>query len=68
MKKWMQRAISVEAGPQARLLMQCELSVLRGDYAAAKPGLEQLPAGFYGYRFTLEWISLLRRWQNEAVP
>ena len=45
MEKWMQRAINVETGPQARLLMQCELSVLRGDYATAKPGLEELPAG-----------------------
>jgi TolB-like protein len=31
MEKWMQRAIDVETGPQARLLMQCELLVLRGD-------------------------------------
>jgi hypothetical protein len=48
----MQRAINVETDPQARLLMQCELSVLRADYAAATPGLEQLPPGFYGYTFS----------------
>ena len=27
-EKWMQRAINVETGPQARLLMQCELAVI----------------------------------------
>jgi len=51
-EKWMQLAINVETGPQARLLMQCELAVLRGDYDAATPGLEQLPPGFYGYTFS----------------
>jgi hypothetical protein len=58
MEKWMQRAISVETGPQARLLMQCELSVLRGDYAAAKPGLEQLPPGFYGNTFSASGLLI----------
>jgi TolB-like protein/Tfp pilus assembly protein PilF len=67
MEKWMQRAISVEAGPQARLLMQCELSVLRGDYAAAKPGLEQLPPGYYGNTFSasgllIDCLSHLNDW------
>jgi TolB-like protein len=66
-EKWMQRAINVETGPQARLLMQCELSVLRGDYAAATPGLEQLPAGFYGYAFSasgllIDCLTHLRDW------
>jgi serine/threonine protein kinase/Tfp pilus assembly protein PilF len=58
MEKWMQRAISVETGPQARLLMQCELSVLRGDYAAAKPGLEQLPPGFFGNTFSASGLLI----------
>ena len=57
-EKWMQRAINVETGPQARLLMQCELAVLRGDYAAAKPGLEQLPPGFYGYTFSASGLLI----------
>ena len=58
MEKWMQRAISVETGSQARLLMQCELSVLRGDYAAAKPGLEQLPPGFFGNTFSASGLLI----------
>jgi hypothetical protein len=58
MEKWMQRAINVETGPQARLLMQCELSVLRGDYAAAKPGLEQLPPGLYGNTFSASGLLI----------
>jgi serine/threonine protein kinase/Tfp pilus assembly protein PilF len=67
MENWMQRAINVETGPQARLLMQCELSVLRGDYAAAKPGLEQLPPGFYGNTFSasgllIDCLSHLNDW------
>jgi tetratricopeptide (TPR) repeat protein len=57
-EKWMQRAMSVETGPQARLLMQCELSVLRGDYAAAKPGLEQLPPGFFGNTFSASGLLI----------
>ncbi|MBV9106025.1 MAG: protein kinase [Verrucomicrobia bacterium] len=58
MEQWMQRAINVETGPQARLLMQCELLVLRGDYAAAKPGLEQLPPGFYGNTFSASGLLI----------
>jgi serine/threonine protein kinase/Tfp pilus assembly protein PilF len=58
MEKWMQRAINVENGPQARLLVQCELSVLRGDYAAAKPGLERLPPGFYGNTFSASGLLI----------
>jgi Tfp pilus assembly protein PilF len=57
-EKWIQRAINVETGPQARLLMQCELAVLRGDYAAATPGLEQLPPGFYGYTFSASGLLI----------
>jgi hypothetical protein len=53
-----QRAINVETSPQARLLMQCELSVLRGDYAAAKPGLEQLPPGFFGNTFSASGLLI----------
>jgi serine/threonine protein kinase/Tfp pilus assembly protein PilF len=58
MEKWMQRAINVETGAQARLLMECELSVLRGDYAAAKPGLEQLPPGLFGYTFSASGLLI----------
>jgi eukaryotic-like serine/threonine-protein kinase len=70
MEKWMQRAINVETSPQARLLTQCEVSVLRGDYAAAKPGLEQLPPGFYGYTFSasgllLDCLSHLNDWSGQ---
>ena len=54
----MQRAIDVETGSQARLLMQCELAVLRGDYAAATPGLQQLPPGFYGYTFSASGLLI----------
>ena len=38
--------------------MQCELSVLRGDYAAAKPGLEQLPPGFFGNTFSASGLLI----------
>jgi TolB-like protein/lipopolysaccharide biosynthesis regulator YciM len=58
MEKWMQRAINVETGPQARLLIQCELLVLRGDYAAAKPELEQLPPGFFGNTFSASGLLI----------
>jgi serine/threonine protein kinase/Tfp pilus assembly protein PilF len=57
-EKWMQRAVNVETDPQARLLMQCELSVLRGDYATAAPGLKQLPPGFYGYTFSASGLLI----------
>ena len=57
-EKWMQRAINVETDQKARLLMQCELSVLRADYAAATPGLEQLPPGFYGYTFSASGLLI----------
>jgi serine/threonine protein kinase/Tfp pilus assembly protein PilF len=41
--KWMQRAINLEADPQKRRLLECERVVYQGDYAAALPGLRQLP-------------------------
>jgi serine/threonine protein kinase/Tfp pilus assembly protein PilF len=41
--KWMQRAINLEADPQKRRLLECERMVYQGDYAAALPGLRQLP-------------------------
>ena len=41
--KWMQRAINLEADPQRRRLMECERLVYQADYAAALPGLRQLP-------------------------
>ena len=50
-EKWLQRGIDLETDPQRQLIMKCERSVFRGDYAAAVPGLEQLPEGFYGYAF-----------------
>jgi Flp pilus assembly protein TadD len=51
-EKWMQRAIDVETDLQGKLIMECERSVLRGDYAKAAPGFEQLPLGFYSYTFS----------------
>jgi serine/threonine protein kinase/tetratricopeptide (TPR) repeat protein len=42
-EKWMQRAIYLEPNPQRRQLMEKERLVYRGDYAAALPGLRQLP-------------------------
>jgi serine/threonine protein kinase/Tfp pilus assembly protein PilF len=41
--KWMQRAINLEADPQKHRLLECERMVYQGDYAAALPGLRQLP-------------------------
>ncbi|MBV8273987.1 MAG: protein kinase [Verrucomicrobia bacterium] len=42
-EKWMQRAIDLETNPPRRQLMEEERFVYRGDYAAALPGLRQLP-------------------------
>ena len=42
-EKWMRRAIDLEADAQRRQLMENERLVYRGDYAAALPGLRQLP-------------------------
>jgi serine/threonine protein kinase/tetratricopeptide (TPR) repeat protein len=41
--KWMQRAINLEPDPQRRRLMECERLVYQGEYAAALPGVRQLP-------------------------
>jgi tetratricopeptide (TPR) repeat protein len=41
--KWMQRAINLEADPQRRRLLECERLVYQGNYAAALPGVRQLP-------------------------
>lgn len=41
--KWMQRAINLELDPQRRRLMECERMVYQGEYAAALPGVRQLP-------------------------
>ena len=43
-EKWMQRAIDLEPNAQRRQLMQNERLVYRGEYAAALPGLQQLPS------------------------
>ena len=42
-EKWMQRAIYLEPNAQRRQLMESERLVYRGDYASARPGLQQLP-------------------------
>jgi eukaryotic-like serine/threonine-protein kinase len=42
-QKWMQRAISLEADPLRRRLMDCERLVYSKDYAAALGGLQGLP-------------------------
>ena len=41
--KWMQRAINLEPDPQRRRLLECERLVYQGNYAAALPGVRQLP-------------------------
>jgi eukaryotic-like serine/threonine-protein kinase len=66
-EKWMQRAIGVEFDPQRRLIMECERLVLRGEYAAAAPGLKQLPEGFYGDAFSasgllIDCLAHLKDW------
>jgi serine/threonine protein kinase/Tfp pilus assembly protein PilF len=43
-EKWMQRAIYLENNWPRRQLMENERLVYRGEYAAALPGLRQLPA------------------------
>jgi len=57
-EKWMQRAIDVEFDSQRRLIIECERLVLRGDYAAAVPGLRQLPKGFYGNAFSASGLLI----------
>jgi protein kinase/serine/threonine-protein kinase len=53
-EKWLQRAIDLETDPQRHLMIECERLVMRGDYAAALSGLEQLPADF---RATDIWVA-----------
>jgi serine/threonine protein kinase/tetratricopeptide (TPR) repeat protein len=43
-EQWMRRAIDLESNSPRRQLMEEERFVYRGDYAAALPGLRQLPA------------------------
>jgi serine/threonine protein kinase/tetratricopeptide (TPR) repeat protein len=43
-EKWMQRAIDLEQNAMKHQLMENERLVYRGDYAAALPGLQRLPA------------------------
>jgi serine/threonine protein kinase len=71
-EKWLQRSIDLETDPQRHLMMECERSVLRGDYAAAMPGLQKLPADFFAdnwgvsavmlncYFHLKDWTALLR--------
>jgi TolB-like protein len=42
---WIQLAINLESDPQLKRMMQAERLVYQGAYAAALPGLHQLPAG-----------------------
>jgi serine/threonine protein kinase/tetratricopeptide (TPR) repeat protein len=42
-EKWMRRAIDLESDAQRRQLLECERQVYKGEYAAALPGLRQLP-------------------------
>jgi tetratricopeptide (TPR) repeat protein len=42
-EKWMQRAIDLEPDQLKRHLLECERHVYNGEYAAALPGLRQLP-------------------------
>jgi TolB-like protein/Flp pilus assembly protein TadD len=46
-EKWLQRSIDLETDPQRHLMMECERLVMRGDYAAALPRLQQLPTDFF---------------------
>jgi tetratricopeptide (TPR) repeat protein len=57
-EKRMQRAIDVETDLQGKLIMECERSVLRGHYAKAALGLEQLPLGFYSYTFSASGLLI----------
>jgi hypothetical protein len=68
-EKWMQLATDLETDPQAHLIMECERSVLRGDYATAAPGLQQLPPGYYGYTFSasgllIDCLTHLKDWSG----
>src|SRR5260370_13661113 len=71
-EKWLQRSIDLETDPHRHLMMECERLVLRGDYAAALPGLQKLPADFFAdswnpsgglldcYFHLKDWTALFR--------
>jgi eukaryotic-like serine/threonine-protein kinase len=71
-EKWLQRSIDLETDPQRHLIMECERLILRGDYAAALPGLQKLPTDFFAdswdvsrllldcYFHLKDWTSMLR--------
>lgn len=77
-EKWLQRSIDLETDPQRHLMMECERLVLRGDYAAALPVLQKLPADFFAdswdtsgllldcYFHVKDWTELLRM-SNYAI-
>ena len=46
-EKWLQRAIDLESDTQRHLMMEAERLVMRGEYAAALPRLNQLPPDFF---------------------
>lgn len=56
--RWMQRAINLEADPQKRRLLECERMVYQGDYAAALPGLRQLPPDLKAHYTTAADLAL----------
>jgi serine/threonine protein kinase len=56
--KWMQRAINLEVDPQKRRLLECERMVYQGDYAAALPGLRQLPPDLKAHYTTAADLGL----------
>jgi TolB-like protein/Tfp pilus assembly protein PilF len=78
-EKWLQRSIDLETDPQRHLIMECELLILRGDYAAALPGLQKLPTDFFAdswaasrllldcYFHLKDWTSLLHLSNLENV-
>ena len=57
-EKWLQRSIDLETDPQRHLMMECERLVLRGDYAAALPGLQKLPADFFADSWAVSGVLL----------
>jgi tetratricopeptide (TPR) repeat protein len=71
-EKWLQRSIDLETDPQRHLMMECERLILRGDYAAALPVLQKLPADFFAdswdvsgalldcYFHVKDWTALFR--------
>jgi serine/threonine protein kinase/Flp pilus assembly protein TadD len=57
-EKWLQRSIDLETDPQRHLMMECERLVLQGDYAAALPSLQKLPADFLADYWSASWLLL----------